>query len=392
MKKEIITIGLCMIFVSMILGCSFLGGGSKNETKLTVEQGIGVVGTLNVDELNPGLDGYISLTVRNNLGGESASKVYVSLDNVEPFKIFECGAFHNVSSEIRDCTGEFSLDKYLPYRSHGESKMFPGQELQFYWRLRAPSKTEISNIALRHPIYYDLEYDYRTTFTQNIIFMSQQEVLRRRQAGETYQVEGEASSGAGELRVTGATQQPVTYQFMNPSDITTTESEFPFSLSYAVTNEGKGLPLSDVVVLVELPRGKFDSAKKDIVADNETMSQYGWMKFKDMESEGTNCSTGSGEKNCSTWIQETYGNEFNSLFGTAITEDRLLVKIVKRTDFINEFSLYLPLKLVAGDRTSGMTALKNLQIPIQIYGFKMHNMYRYFTEGSSEIAVFPVRV
>jgi len=102
MKKELLIIGTCMFLLVFSLGCSGFGGGSVNETKLEDTQGLGIIGTLQIEELNPGLDGYISLTVRNNLGGEGSKDVYVSLDNVEPFKIFECGLFINNSSRLRN--------------------------------------------------------------------------------------------------------------------------------------------------------------------------------------------------------------------------------------------------------------------------------------------------
>jgi len=418
-----------MIFVSMMLGCSAFGG-TQNETKLTVAEGIGVIGTLNIEEMHPGLDGYISLTVRGNLGGETASNVRASLDNVEPFQIFECGRFVNNSSRIRtedNCAGAFSMDKNLPYRTHGESKMFPGEELEFFWRLRAPSKDDISNIALKHPIYYDLEYDYKTTFVQNIIFMSQQELLKRRQSGEAYEVEGEASSGAGELRVTGITRQPVVYFFNDPDNRGSPESNFSFDIQYSVKNEGKGIPLSDVVVMIEIPRGKLApanlrSTQLDIEPNYATMGAYGWKEYAKWDGKlsfvtsqpnvippaecsqthdpskvaytyACDCSTGSGSKNCKEWIQSAYpSNEFNDNFALAISENRLLVKVVKRTDFIDQFSIYLPLNIVGDDPARGMEALKSQQIPIGIYGFKVHNIYRYFTEGQAEIIVYPVRI
>lgn len=458
MRKELLLISMCMIFVVATFGCSsFLGGGSQTETKLSEEQGLGVIGTLKVDEMHPGLDGYLSLTIRNNLGGESASNVYVSLDNVEPFQIFECGAFVSNSSRLRSegvcirqqafvgptncdqkitkelcqstggcewsaCSGTFGLDSKLPYRIHGESKMFPGEELEFFWRLKAPTKDEISNIALRHPIYYDLEFDYRTTFVQNIIFMSQQEVLRRRQAQETYSVEGEASSGAGELKVSGITQQPIIYFFRDPTNIHSTESDFYFALQYSIKNQGSGIPRSDVITLIELPKGKFSSNQQDIEIDSNSMKEYGWFEFKnwdglieikttrnDVTPSGCygnptydkgvytwkcNCNTGTAYQNCTDWIKTVYGNEYKNYFDEAINENRLLVKVVKRNDFINEFQVYLPLKIVEGSSSNlkGMYALKNLQIPIQIYGFKVHNVYRYFTEESSDIVVYPIRI
>jgi hypothetical protein len=106
------------------------------------------------------------------------------------------------------------------------------------------------------------------------------------------------------------------------------------------------------------------------------------------------CSTGSLYKNCTDWVREAYGTEFTDYFGSAIADNRLLVKVVKRTDFIDSFSIYLPLQIFGGNPQDvrGMYGLKNFQIPIQIYGFKVHNIYRYFTEGQEEITVYPIRI
>jgi hypothetical protein len=246
-------------------------------------------------------------------------------------------------------------------------------------------------------------------------------VLRRRQAGETYEVEGEANSGAGELKISGTTKQPMIYFFRDPTDIHSSEADFYFALQYNVVNEGKGIPRSDVVMLVELPEGKFTKDQQDIEVDAETMKAYGWFEAKEWDGLielktttdkrpdgcienrgkdkglyvwGCNCNTGRGFDNCDNWIKEVYGNEYKTYFEDAVKENRMLVKVVKRTDFINEFQVYLPLKIVSGSSSNlkGMYALKNLQIPIQIYGFKVHNMYRYFTEEQSDIVVYPIKI
>jgi hypothetical protein len=300
--------------------------------------------------------------------------------------------------------------------------MFPGEETEYYWRLRAPSADEISEISLKHPIYYDLEYSYKTSLTQNIIFMSQQEVLRRRQSGEEYQVSGETKNSAGELKISGTTQQPIVYFFSTA--VGNSEPAFSFALQYHVENSGKGIPLSDVVVMFEIPKNN------GIDSDSTTMKDYGWQKWNDwdgrVEFRTTKdtapyggelctkvqdkiykcyCRTGKSDpanpqvgfmQNCKEWIIDTYGgaDEFKARFGaadqpgTAIAEDRLLVKVVKREDFISSFDVYMPLILTG----SQLQTLKNSNIPIQMSTFKTHTMYRYFTEGKDYITVYPIKI
>jgi hypothetical protein len=418
MRKEIFVFGIMFLLV-LALGCTGSGDIAINETKLEANEGLGIVGSIKIDELNPGLDGYVSLTVRNNVGGEDARDIYVSLDNVKPFKIVECAGSNLPNTErSADCVGIYNLDNSLPYRSHGTTKMFPGEEAEFYWRLQAPSADEISDISLKHPLYYDLEYGYKTSLTQNIIFMSQQELLRRRQSGEEYQVSGEAKNSNGELRINGNTQQPILYFFSGSA----TEQNFAFSLQYHVENIGKGIPRSDVVMLFELP------PTGGIIPDNSTqegkvvMENYGWHKWNEWDGQidfitskditpystctpnGTNhfkcdCRTGRTNpgdpkveylQNCSTWTVNTYGGteEFNTRFKKAADEGRLIAKVVKREDFVDSFDLYVPLILTSKQ----MQDLKSGNIPIQLSTFKVHSMYRYFIEGKDYITVFPIRI
>lgn len=428
MKLNYLALFGSIFLVAFIFGC--IGGGGDdfvNETKLEENEGLGIIGTLKVDKLNPGLDGYLSLTVRNNLGGQSASRVHLKLDNVMPFEIFDCGGYVS-GSELdikRICPGSFDLDPDLPYTVHGLSKMFPGEEVEFFWRLRAPSAGDIANIALKHKLYYVLEYDYKTTFTQNIIFMEQEEVFRRRQSGETYEVEGDAATGAGALRISGTTQQPIVFFSGTSSDCRSTPEKcsFSFPLRYAVENKGVGLPLSDVIILFELPK-----IQKFIEPTSDAFDIYGWQTFNDswdgkietitgndvdsitgcdafykeeqrLRYWRCNCNTGltgdataSAEdrkfQNCGQWINDTYGGPvlFGELFKDAYLEDRLLVKVVKREDFAESFDIFLPLKLDGTKWNQWGT------IPIHLIPFKVHNMYRYFVEGDSEITIFPIKV
>jgi len=357
-----------LIFVALVFGC--IGGdqGNVNETKLEVTEGIGIVGTLKIDSLNPGLDGYISLTVRNNLGGETARDVTVSLDNLNPFKVYDCGGYR-LASEERNCTGQFDLDDGRTYNTvygtHKTSRLAPGEEIDVLWRIRAPNATEISNIALKHPVYYSVAYTYRTGFHQNVIFMSQQEQMRRRQAGEEYLVTGESGSTAGELRMSGSTQQPITF-FFN-ADPGEKEQPFSFPLQFAVENQGSGIPLSDVVVLFEYP--------SRVAPDETEMTTYGWHKW--------NQTSDVCDSACIQNINTTFGDDMNTM-----DKDRTLYKVVKKEDFIKSFNIYIPLKLT-GDE---LTELKESNIPLKIYTFRLFTMYTYFIEGKDYINVYPIRI
>lgn len=418
MKKEIFAFGIMFLLV-LALGCTGFGEQqSLNETKLENNQGMGIVGSLKIDELNPGLNGYISLTVRNNLGGENSRDVYVGIDNVRPFDIIECGDAqepNTLRKSLPTCTGQYNLDSQLPFRIHGTSKMFPGEETEFYWRIKAPSADDISNIALEHPIYYDFEYTYKTSLTQNIIFMSQQEVIKRRQSGEEYLVSGEAKNSAGELRISGSTQQPIIYFFS--TEVGDNEQDFAFALQYHVENIGEGIPLSDVVMLFEVP----STSQNGISMDETTMKAYGWEKWNDWKGRvefrtskdippyssctGGNkvyeCYCRTGQTNvddpskiklddCKDWVAYTYGGdeEFSDRFDDVIAEGRLYAKVIKREDFIDSFDIYVPLKI----NGQHLKTLKDNNIPLQLSTFKVHAMYRYFMEGKDYITVYPIRI
>lgn len=381
MKQENLTSMLIItaLFVSVFaLGCSFLGSGEKvgNETKLDVTEGVGLVGTLKIEELNPGLDGYLSLTVRNNLGGDSTYDVSVSLDNVLPFKIFECGKAQDPNTN-RTCQGQFDQDYNAPYRAHKLSKMFPGEELEVFWRLRAPGTDEISNIALKHPIYYDIEYTYRTSFHQNIIMMSLQEVARKRQAGESWQVEGTAGMGAGELRMDSITTQPIVYQFENEPG-GGAEQAFSFTYEFNIENKGTGIPISDVVILLELPPG--------IEADAGQSIAYKWLPYKDSSAQRAVCKTSSlkdSNENCLGWIERVIGEDI-----TNINKNKTLVRVINHTDFVKQFALQAPLQISGTE----LKDLRDSNTPMKTYAFRSYAIYRYFIEGKEYITVYPLKV
>ena len=393
MKKSTILI-LLIFALALTFGCT---GGNKgaNETKLDVEQGVGIVGNLKMDELHPGLEGYLSLDVRSNLEGEGASNVVIAIDNVNPFKIVECGT-SNTPNIYRTCNGQLDKDQGLPVREHKTAKFIPGEEVNVFWRLKAPSKDEISDIALKHPIYHTISYDYNVMFHQNIVFMSQNEMIKRKQAGEDYIVSGESGNTAGELRFSSTTQQPIIYFFdyppnsectkntwTAPTDNNKCESNFSFATQYLVENKGKGFPISDVVVLLEYP-------SSGIAVDNSTpegapegmpnYQVYGWHKWKDFDSD--ECNTGESIKLCEKWVNNTLGDKIKSL-----NKDNLLIKRINSTDFVDSFSIYAPFVMTGAERTY----LRNHNIPLKIYSFNVYVVYRYFTIGKDYITVYPVR-
>ena len=380
MKKISLMLVICLGLVVLSLGC--LTPEPTNETKLEVTEGIGVVGTLNIDKISPGLDGYVSLVIRNNLEGENAKDLIISLDNVKPFGIFECGGVQDPDiPRPSTCTGFLDLDDTLAFRQHGTSRVFPGEELEVYWRLRAPSKDEISDIALEHPIYYDIEYSYRTSFNENIVFMSKQEIIRRRQLGEEWRITGSSGMGAGEIRIEGTTDQPQTFFFAYPDDISASESNFTFFLSYNVENKGDGFPISDMVVIVEYPKGKTYNSVLP-VADLEEYGWYNWLNFTE------NCTTGDGPReNCGNWAKGVIGEDDWQKVGET-NKDNLIARKVSRDEFVELFPINIPFVLTSAE----LTELKQRNIPLKIYTFKIYTMYRYFTEGKEYITVYPLRI
>ena len=385
MKKIAILAFVPLIFLAFSFGC--VDSQAGNETKLEVTQGMGIVGSLSAEELYPGLDGFVSLTVRNNLGGETGRDVYVSLDNVAPFKIYECGDLREPTQKRSDfdCSGDFGLDEDLTFRQHGVQRFLPGEEIEFYWRITAPSADKISNIALKHPMYYDVEYNYWTNFHENVVFMSFDEKRRRAQS-ETEEVtlSGEAGMGAGELRLSSQTKQPISFQFAYKDDMTAQEPDYNFALNYNLENQGNGYPLSDVVLVLSYP--------DEVEVREGTTSTYGWYSLEgwnQLNPDDKNCRTGklndegrAQTMNCIDWAKSVIGED-NDIWD----EENLIIKKIERDNFQEINTVYAPLVL-SGDE---MTELKQTNTPLKIYTFNLHSTYRYFTEGKDYIMVYPIK-
>ena len=371
--KKIYLILISMFLIAFAMGC--LGGDADfEETKLDVEEGVGIIDTLKIDELRPGLSGYVSLTLRSNLEGIGSSDVEISLENVRPFAILECGEDYYDPNIIRMCPGQLELDTGLPVSKRGTERVFPGEELEVFWRIRAPGRDEISDIALRHPLYYNVEYSYSVNFRQNIIFMSHEEMLRRRERGEDYIMTGETGSTAGEIRFSGATRQPIYYSFDYRAFDNQDEKEFDFVLSYSIVNRGRGFPISDIVLIMTYP-------DDGITYNPELMREYGWEESLGNEKchDGTEIIT-----DCENWIRGIFEAEFiDGITGG----DNVLYRIIDRERFMDEFSVHAPMQISSEE----MTQLRNRNVPLRIYSFNVYAAYRYYIEGKEYINVYPLR-
>ena len=380
MENKIILITL-MVLIVFTMGCI---GEPRDfeETELEVEEGVGVVDTLRIEELRPGLSGFVSLIVRSNLEGAGASNVKISLENVRPFGIIECGETWEDPNEERTCMGQLEMDVGLPIKTRGTARIFPGEELEVFWRLQAPSKEEISDIALKHPLYYNVEYSYSVNFRQNVIFMSQDEMLRRRQAGEEYVITGETGSTAGEIRFSSATRQPIYYAFdYRPGG--ESERAFDFVLSYSARNRGKGFPISDIILILKHPG--VDSVGRGIKPnqDEKIMEAYGWITWEEFERR--DCHDGEREISCEKWLEEIFSED--DWENIKENKENLLFKIIERKDFVPEFTVHAPMQITAEE----MNNLRNANIPLKLYSFNVHTAYRYYIEGKEYITVHPLR-
>ncbi len=378
--KKIYFIAL-LIPLLLLFGC--LNGenvqGTKNETKLEITQGIDVLkDKIVISELTPGGVGTISLTVRDNLGGVTAKDIIVGLDNLGLFKVVECGKdFAPYDKRSSECKGYFGYDPYLTVNQHGVAKMIPGQEINFWWRIKAPEASEIGYIALQHPLYYFLEYTYFTSSSQTVAFMSHQELVRRQQSNESTEISGKMKLSAGEITVNMISDQPIIYYYTYPNS-ENDEPPFDFTLLYEVKNVGDGFPMSDILIITELPKGI-------------SYTGGGWYKINDPNCKVTHVTYFENgvqqgkEMNCGDWIEYVLGKDtYNKL-----DKDRTYVYVVGYTALPSK-GRRVPLNLEITSDT--LTDMKLSNTPMKFFTFQSYVIYRYYKEGETIINVYPLRV
>lgn len=338
MNKKVMIGSIALIF--LIIGCTET---KTQETVLTKAQGVAVTSFRPaVNRIGMGGYDYVLLVLRNNAEGVQAENIYVSLENVEPFKIQECGVLHN-PSDVRVAVCEsFYNDLDQPYKTHYIEQMFPDEEIQFFWNIKAPEKEELANMYFKHSIYYSILYSYKVSSTDNILAMNQQEYFDKTEEGATI-TPGGATTSAGEISITPKTQQPIIY--------TTSEepTEFLFSIEIANTGEGVPNPNTPIRVVVDYPESDYLSTS------NERYSGYGWRAYND--------------------------NTDKKYFEGITISENALIKEIQPDVLYEPFTINLPFSISGG----------NIYEPEKTLTFNIHISYGYMKEGLTEIESYPIK-
>ncbi len=70
---------------------------------------------------------------------------------------------------------QFADDFNQPFSVYKLGTMYPDEETEFLWRLRAPSYQEIANVAYPHTFGGTVSYDYKTGLIQTVYAISEDE-------------------------------------------------------------------------------------------------------------------------------------------------------------------------------------------------------------------------
>jgi len=399
MKKIIIA----LMGVLLITGCTTTGG-STQETKIADTEGIGILEfRAIVNNMLAETYNYVLLSVRNNAGGNNAKNIKASLDNVEPFTIYECNVEHKPSTPRASVCNQFFDDFQVPYRSHNVNQMIPDEELQFFWNIKAPSNKEIVEMSYDQTIYYTLSYDYTSTVTQTIIGISQEEYLERSREGPVT-LSGQTISSPGEVKLESKTQQPLIYS---------EGSELPldFTLEFEVKNTGAGIPTPGTRLLVAVKKG-------DLTEIGNGAGAFGWTKYRESitcdnvrklfgedDYDSCRCTTGEETDDCCTGTEK--GEEATTCIPTGYNLQILTdmfdaaFKPIEFEELGAEDSTIrqtIMLTIVSSEQLSGSSYALLLPMqfltqgifePQKILTVSAYISYNYLKEGNTQISVFP---
>ncbi|MCK4715026.1 MAG: hypothetical protein KAT35_05585, partial [Candidatus Aenigmarchaeota archaeon] len=311
------------------------------ETELYTFQGLGVTqyglpvlgagAPIGVEVVAAGSDAYISLILRNNAEGSEATNIKVSLQNIEPFQVRECGSVYG-PTENRATSGgvpneycpPYQEDGGYPYSTHFVSRMFPDEEIEYFWTLRAPESEKIGNMYYEQKIYYTVEFHYKVSMYQSLMAMTQAEFTRRSSEGKA--VTGTSETTNGEIRIRSTTNEPVRYS----ADSSEGQS---LLMEYEISNinpAGIPKPESKVILSLTVP-DSYVSIPSDIGDWEWTLASH------------PSC-TVSGQS-CSDWLESEY-----EITNTNIV-DRTIIKEINAyilRDVNDEYTIYAPLELESG--------------------------------------------
>ncbi len=361
MKKIILTALLGIVFIS---GCTQIGSllgiklGAKEETILTPQQGLGVTSyMLAVNEMLAGTYNYVLMSVRNHAGGANAKNIIISLENVAPFEIRECGTDYD-SSHIRSSTcNNFYNDYGMPVKAHKVNQMYPDEEVQFFWNIRSPNPGVLGNMQYDHPIYYTLSYDYSQVVTKTIAGISQEELFKQSQEGPV-SITGQLSSSAGEIKLTSKTQEPFVYKEDG--------GVIGISINFELRNQGEGIPNpgTSVTIVFKKPVDIRDGSDKVTYGD---ISQFGWTRVSDLSS---------------TDAMKLEFNALSEIYPELSNTQNLLIKSISSDD------------LSAGPQTINVPIDFDSTLlfePQKILTFNVYLKYNYLKEGKTQVSVLPIK-
>jgi len=217
-----------------------------------------------ISKVAPNTSTFVVITVLNNVLGEEAKNIIVSLENVEPFLVIEpnstkeeCkrGCDPNTLRNWNSFFG-YTCDTGKEVRQHCMSRLAPGDIVDFFWILKAPTSGQIGNMVYTHKMYYTITYDYTATVIYRIAAINEMERIAGRRTSN-YVI----NSTASPIRFEGQTADlSVTY-----SSNSARKGYLLFALS---PEPGAGGTLAEnMTVRVEYPNSNYLGGVRSEVED-----------------------------------------------------------------------------------------------------------------------------
>lgn len=235
------------IFLYLLLLLSNLGCVAKEEIPQSYEDIKVLFAGSKINRVAPNTSTFVVITVMNNALGENATNVMVSLENVEPFKVIEEGREYEPSAG-RGSTNPYgyTCDEGKEVRTHCMERIMPGEIIDFFWILKAPSKEEIGTMVYDHRLYYTIKYEYAANFIYRVVAINEEELMRGTRVSNSL-----IHSTPSPIKLEGRT--PDNYMIYSSKQVR--ESYLIFSLS--VVPEARGTVDEDLTVTVIYPAPEY---------------------------------------------------------------------------------------------------------------------------------------
>jgi len=218
-----------------------------------------------ISRVAPNTSTFVVITVLNNVLGEEAKNIMVSLENVEPFLVIEpnssCenGCEPNTTRSWESFFG-YTCDRGKEVREHCMTRLAPGDIVDFFWILRAPDRYQIGNMVYTHKMYYTITYDYTATVIYRIGAINERELVAGRRTSNY---------------VINRTASPIRFEGQTPDLSVIYNSDYPRKgyLYFALSPEpGAGGTLAEnITVEVKYPDSNYLSG-----VSNEVGEELGW--------------------------------------------------------------------------------------------------------------------